>query len=177
MSFDPPEPESIDPADLYVCVVASRYNERLIDELLDRVLTTLEDRDVPEENVQVYRVPGSNELPYAAFMNAVSGQFDVVIALGVIIAGDTNHHDLIARSTGQAFHEIGLRTEVPVINGVLTVNSEAQAKARVSGNHDRGREFANAALEMASMKVQWVERLDALEDQLEERTSEGGLGS
>lgn len=166
MSFDPPEAQQLNASDLFFCLVGARYNESLADELVQRTHNALSEAGVPPENITVFRVPGSNELPYAAYMNAMSGRFDAIIALGVIIAGDTNHHDLISRSTGSAFHEIALRTEIPVINGVLTVNSEAQAKVRVSGAHDRGREFAQAALEMASWKVQWVERLDALEAQL-----------
>ena len=172
MSFNSPEPQLLDPSDLFLCIVAARYNQSLVDALVERTCRALEERGVPGDNVSVCRVPGSNELPYAAFMNAMSGQCDAVIALGVIIAGDTNHHDMIARTTGQALHEISLRTEVPVINGILTVDDQAQAEARVSGPHDRGAEFANAAIEMATWKVQWVERLDAIESQLDRAAEE-----
>ncbi len=163
MSAHPPKAPELTAEDLFFCIVAARYNPELLDELLRRTTATLREHGVPAENIEVVRVPGSHELPYAAHVSALSGQFDAIIALGLVIAGDTNHHDVIAHSTAHAFHDVSTRTEVPVINGVITVHNQAQAEARITGHHDRGREFAHAALEMAALKVSWMERLDALD--------------
>jgi len=164
MSRQTPSQPDIDGSDLFFGIVAARYNAEHVEVLLDRVLTTLErEGRVPEQNVEVLRVPGSAELPYAANMYATTGQFDCVIALGVVLAGQTEHHRVIAESVAGAFQSIGMITQVPVINGVLTVGDEAQAAARISGELDRGREFGRAALEMAWHKVHLVERLEDLD--------------
>jgi 6,7-dimethyl-8-ribityllumazine synthase len=69
------------------------------------------------------RVPGLGELPYVANMTASSGEVDCVIALGVVIAGDTPHHEIIAQSTAHALQDIAIRSEVPVINGIIVTNN------------------------------------------------------
>ena len=164
MSRNQPDSPRIDGSDLFFGIVAARYNSELVEALIDRVLSTLEKEGrVPEQNVEVLRVPGSNELAYAANMYATTGQFDCVIALGLVLAGQTDHHRIIADSTASAFQSIGMITQVPVINGVLTVADEEQAAARITGELDRGREFALAALQMAWHKVKLVERLEDLD--------------
>ncbi len=168
MSQDRPDIPEVDGSDLYFCIVAARYNAEFVDALVERAVATLRASRVREGNITVMRVPGSNELPYAVYMQALSRQYDCVIALGVVIAGDTSHHDVIAFGTAQAFHGIGAQTEVPIINGIITVNSREQAEVRCMGEHDRGAEFAHAALEMAWHKLRLVETLDEIEDELGE---------
>jgi 6,7-dimethyl-8-ribityllumazine synthase len=97
-------------------------------------------------------VPGSHEVPWAAQALARSGSFDCVIGLGVLIAGDTNHHEMVGESVSHALQQVALGTRVPVINGVIVANSLAQAKARCIGKINRGAEFAAAALEMAALQ-------------------------
>lgn len=152
----------IDGSDLFFCIVAARYNPELVDALITQTTRTLKASGVREGNITVMRVPGSNELPYAVYMQALSRQYDCIIALGVVIAGETDHHNLIGQTTAQAFHGIGAQTEVPVINGVIVGNSK-QAEARAAGDVNRGEEFARAAIEMAWHKVRLVETLDELE--------------
>ena len=82
-------------------------------------------------------------------MLGMSGECDCLIALGVVIAGDTNHHEVIAISTSNTLHRISVELELPIINGIITTNNREQAEARVSGDHKRGVGFANAAMEMA----------------------------
>ena len=91
-------------------------------------------------------------MPWAALALASGGQCDCVIGLGVLIAGDTNHHEMVGESVSHALQRVALETAVPVINGVIVVNSLAQAKARFTGRINRGAEFAAAALEMAALK-------------------------
>jgi 6,7-dimethyl-8-ribityllumazine synthase len=108
---------------------------------------------VKDANISVVRVPGSHEVPWAAGALAVGrGKFDCVIGLGVLIAGDTNHHEMVGDSVSHALQRVALESGIPVINGVIVVNSLAQAKARCVGKINRGGEFAAAALEMATLK-------------------------
>jgi 6,7-dimethyl-8-ribityllumazine synthase len=163
MSLDRPDMTSIDGAGLRFAIVAARFNQRLVDDLLDNILRVLDDAGVAPEDVETIRVPGSHEIPYVAGMLAKGGEFDSIICLGVVIAGETPHHDIIAHGTAAALLRIGNDTEIPLINGIIVTNTLAQAQARCSGRINRGREFAQAALEMADLKRRLVHRLDQLE--------------
>jgi 6,7-dimethyl-8-ribityllumazine synthase len=77
---------------------------------------------------------------------------DCVIGLGVLIGGDTSHHELVGRSVSQALQQVALGTGTPVINGVIVADTRAQAEARCRGRINRGAEFAAAALTMAALK-------------------------
>jgi len=165
MSDNPPEIEQLNGADYFIGIVASRYNSDLVDALLDRVVKVLRQHGVRERNIEVLRVPGANEIPYAAHMLAATGQFDCLIALGVVLAGDTAHHEVISHGVAYSLHSIGMQSEIPVINGVLTVEKIEQAKERIGAPRDRGAEFARAALQMAWHKIGLVQRLDELEEQ------------
>jgi len=100
----------------------------------------------------VVRVPGSHEVPWAVQQLAARPRVDAVIALGVLVGGDTNHHDLVGRSVSQALQRVTLDSGVPVINGVVVTDTLAQARARCVGRRARGREFAHAALEVGALK-------------------------
>jgi len=165
MSLDKPNSQPINGADFVFSIVAASYNSVLVDTLLQRTVKTLLASGVKENNIRTLRVPGSGELPYVAHMTAMSGECDCVIVLGVVIAGDTPHHEIIAHSTAHALQETSLRSEVPVINGIVVTNTRAQAEARCTGDLDRGTEFAQAALVMAGHRKVLGERLDQLEDE------------
>lgn len=151
MSKDKPERLAIDGEGCRVAIIAARYNFKLVNSLLESVLQTLGDCGVREEDIETFRAPGSNEIPHLAAMAAKTGAFDVVIGLGLVIAGETDHHSIITHSTAHALHSVGIRFEVPVINGILAVSSLEQAEARILGEMDRGKEFALAALEVAQV--------------------------
>lgn len=153
MSQDIPSEHSIDGRDLHVGIAAARFNESFVAALLKNVTITLTDFKAPE--AEIIRVPGSNELPYAANLLASSGKFDVIISLGLVLAGETQHHHHIADSTATALHQVSIETGVPVINGIIVVENKEQAETRCQGSLNRGREFAKAALEMAHLKSQW----------------------
>jgi 6,7-dimethyl-8-ribityllumazine synthase len=163
MSLDQPEALNIDGRDYRFAIVAARFNRTLVEAMLEHCIHTLAEARVEPGNIEVMRVPGSNELPYAAAMLAKSFQYDAVIALGLVLAGETPHHEVIADSTGHALQRVAIDTEIPVINGVVVVHTEAQAEARCRGELNRGREFAQAALEMAAVKQALVARLDELD--------------
>ena len=152
MSLAAPELRVTDATKLRFGLVAARFNETLVDGLLARTIERLRAAGVQDANIALVRVPGSHEVPWAAHAFAAGGECDCVIGLGVLIAGDTNHHEMVGASVSQALQQVALTTGVPVINGVIVVNSLAQAEARCTGKINRGAEFAVAALEMAALK-------------------------
>jgi 6,7-dimethyl-8-ribityllumazine synthase len=151
MSLATPPQITIDGATLSVGIVAARFNEELVEALLGRVQAGLAAAGVKPGRITVARVPGSHELPIAAQWLA-RGRRDVVIALGVLIGGDTNHHEMVGQSVSHAFQQVALASGIPVINGVIVADNLKQAEARCTGRINRGAEFARAALEMAALK-------------------------
>ena len=153
MSLDIPSIQKIDGSGFHIAVIASRYNEALVDSLVHHACATVEASGAA--TTLVARVPGAAELPFAAATLAKHGSFDAIICIGVVIAGDTNHHEIIADSTATSLLDLSIAKKVPVINGVLVVNNLAQAEARVGDEINRGKEFAQAALEMAKFAKKW----------------------
>lgn len=154
MSFASPTASVRDGSRFRIGIAAARFNETLVGALLERARAGLRAAGVRDSRVTVVRVPGSHEVPWAVQALARSGRFDCVIGLGVLIAGDTNHHEMVGESVSHALQQVALATRVPVINGVLVVNTLAQARMRCAGRIDRGAEFATAALEMAALRRQ-----------------------
>jgi 6,7-dimethyl-8-ribityllumazine synthase len=152
MSLDSPQLRVTDGAAFRIGIAAARFNSLLVDALLARTITGLAAARVKGSNIEVVRVPGSHEVPWAAHALARGDKFHCVIALGVLIGGDTNHHELVGESVSHALQRIAVETHVPVINGVIVVDTLAQAKARCIGKINRGAEFAAAALEMAALR-------------------------
>lgn len=166
MSLDKGNMPAIDATPYRFAIVASRFNKKLVDALVRDVVDTLSKNGVTSENIRLVRVPGAAEIPHVCNMLAETDEYDAIIALGVVIAGETPHHEIIAHSTANAFQNIALMTTVPVINGVIVTNNKAQANARTIGKIARGAEFAEAAMEMA-----WHATLllDEVIDAIEER--------
>lgn len=154
MSQDNPDNPDIDGTGLQIAIVAARFNQSLVDALLLRASAAIESAGAPAPHIE--RVPGSNELPGAAVLLARSGRFDAIITLGVVIAGATNHHNIIADSSALALHQVSIETGVPAINGIIVAENRSQAEERTEGSINRGSEFALAALEMAQFKKQWT---------------------
>ena len=133
-------------------VVAARWNEALVKRLVDAALDTLRRQGARDEDVALTWVPGSLELPVAASWAARSGRFDAVIALGVVIRGETEHFRLVAEGAAQGLQRVALDTGVPVLNGVLAVHDASQAEARAGGTHgNTGAQVALAATAMAEL--------------------------
>jgi 6,7-dimethyl-8-ribityllumazine synthase len=152
MSRTAPSAQTINGSEFRIGIAAARFNEALVDALLSRVVAGLNAAGVLAENIAVVRVPGSHEVPWAAHAFAAGGECDCVIGLGLLIAGDTNHHEMVGNSVSHALQRVALESGIPVINGVIVVNSMAQAVARCRGKINRGEEFAAAALEMAALR-------------------------
>ncbi|HZZ20798.1 MAG TPA: 6,7-dimethyl-8-ribityllumazine synthase [Opitutaceae bacterium] len=152
MSRDSHKQQAIDGSGLRFAIAAAQFNGELVGALLERVQARLASCGVKERNVRVVRVPGSNELPVAAQLLADAGRLDAVIALGVIVRGDTIHYELIATAATNGLMDVALESRIPVINGVVVAENESQARARCNGRIDRGAEFADAALAMAALR-------------------------
>jgi 6,7-dimethyl-8-ribityllumazine synthase len=139
-------------AGLRFAVVGSRYNRRFTDALVNRATRTLRKAGASRNDVRVVRVPGGFEIPVVAERLAASGQWDAIIALGVIIRGETAHADLIGASITRELAATAVRHGVPVIHEVLLLQNEKQAVARcLKPQHNRGTEAALTAIEMARL--------------------------
>jgi len=152
MSLNIPTPRRIDGTKLRFGLVAARFNEELVAALLSRLVIGLKHAGVKSKHLTLIRVPGSHEVPWAAGQLAASRRIDCLVALGVLIGGDTNHHEMVGQSVSHALQRVALDTGVPVINGVIVTDTAAQARARCMGRINRGAEFAQAALAMAELR-------------------------
>jgi 6,7-dimethyl-8-ribityllumazine synthase len=152
MSFTAPASRRVKGTGFTVGIVAARYNEELADALLERTAAALRVAGVKPAGIPVVRVPGSHEVPWAVQALLRRHRPDVVIALGVLVGGDTNHHEMVGAAVAHALQAIVIATGVPVINGVIVADTRAQAAARTRGRINRGAEFAAAALEMGALR-------------------------
>jgi len=151
MSLAAPKLSRIDGAPYRFAVVAACFNTELVDGLLARVTQGLRAAGVKAGRIDAHRVPGSHEVPWAVARLAARGRYDCLIALGVLIGGDTNHHEMVGQSVSHALQQVAVTRGVPVINGVIVTENLAQARARCVGRINRGAEFAQAALAMAEL--------------------------
>ena len=142
------------PRDARVGVVAARFNEQIVDGLLAGCLRRLTELGLSTDRVEIHRVPGAFELPVAAKMLIDAGRVQAVICLGCVIRGDTPHFDYVAGEAARGIQSVSIETGVPVIFGVLTTNTEQQARDRIGGAHGHaGERAAEAALEMIALRA------------------------
>lgn len=132
-------------------IVASRFNEIVVRKLAEGALEGFRARGAGEDDLELAWVPGSFELPLAARRLASSGRYAAVVCLGAVIRGETPHFDHVAEQAAQGVRRAAEDTGVPVIFGVLTTDTFAQAMDRAGGTHgNKGWDAAMAAMEMAS---------------------------
>ncbi len=137
---------------LKVAIVASRFNEAIVERLVDGALDCLKRHDVPDEYITVTWVPGAFELPQAANRLARSDEFDAIVCVGAVIRGDTAHFDFVAGHAMDGIGRAALETGIPITAGVLTTETVEQAADRAGGKlGNKGFEAALAALEMANL--------------------------
>lgn len=146
---------------LHVGIVRARFNEEVGLAELDACLGELAALGVDERDIMVVSVPGALELGITLAQMAETGEFDALIALGAVIRGETYHFELVSNESAAAMSRVSLEMGVPVINGVLTTEDEAQAHARAAG---KGRDCAQAAVEMANLMVALEPELPNTED-------------
>ncbi len=133
-------------------LVAARFNHRLVDRLIEGAADCLERHGAAADDVTVVRVPGAWELPLALEELAATGAFDALIALAVVIRGETSHFDYICSECSHGVARVGAEHRVPIGFGVLTCETSEQARERSGGKAgNKGFEAAQAAIEMADL--------------------------
>lgn len=139
-------------------LVASRYHEELVDRLLAGAVDCLREHGVSDEAIEVVRVPGAWEIPLALHWMAAGGRFDGLVALGLVLRGETPHFEYVSAECSRGIAAVAERHALPVAFGVLTCDTLEQAVARSGGEPadraagNKGREAALAVLEMADLR-------------------------
>ena len=140
-----------DASEMRFGIVVCEWNNHITDRLLEGAVETLMKHGVNESNITIRRVPGSFELIYGCSQMARHGFVDAIIAIGCVIKGDTPHFDYICMGATQGLVLLNTNGNLPVINGVLTVNTPQQAEERCGigeGSVNKGNEFALTAIKM-----------------------------
>jgi 6,7-dimethyl-8-ribityllumazine synthase len=127
-------------------IVASRFNDAICGKLVDGARAEAQKL---KADCTVVSVPGALEIPIALQWMAQSGRFDALVALGAVIRGDTYHFDVVANESARGVMDVMLECGVPIANGILTTDDEAQAQARL----EKGAEAVRVALEMARLRA------------------------
>jgi len=141
-----------------VAVVVSRFNEPVTTRLLEGARAALRRHALPDSQVDVVWVPGAFELPVAAEAAAASERYDVIVALGCVIRGETAHFDYVAGEAARGLGNVALAHRIAVGFGVLTTETLEQALARAGGEAgNKGFEAAEAALQTADA-LDWLAR-------------------
>ena len=137
-------------AGLRIAIIGARFNDHIVVPLRDGALRGLERVGVADSDIIEAWVPGAFELPLAAQALAETGTVDAIVCLGTVIRGDTPHFDYVCGEAARGIQDVQLKTGVPVMFGVLTVNTEQQAIDRSGpGIDNKGDEAALGAVEMA----------------------------
>jgi 6,7-dimethyl-8-ribityllumazine synthase len=140
---------------LRIAVVTARFNDVVTDRLVEGCRDALQRHGVRSEDVRWAEVPGSRELPVVCKTLAQTGRYDVIIALGCVIRGETFHFELVANEASRGLGQAAVETGVPIIFGVLATESMEQAFDRAGGKHgNAGWNAAVSAIETASLLVQ-----------------------
>jgi 6,7-dimethyl-8-ribityllumazine synthase len=140
----------LDATGLRFALAVSRFNAHITGALADGCRDELRGHGADDEGIAQVEVPGCFELPLVAKMLAATGKYDAIVCLGAVIRGDTPHFEYVSMATAEGVQRASLDTGVPVIFGVLTVDNEEQAVARIGGAHGhKGREAALTAIETA----------------------------
>lgn len=140
------------PLDLRVAIVAARFNESVVEGLIEGAVGTLLRQGVNQRDIELVRVPGAFEIPAAVSRVLATRRPDAVVALGAVIRGETPHFEYISSACSRGLAEVARESSVPVAFGVLTTDSVEQAVAR-SGRDggNKGSEAAAAVIEMAAL--------------------------
>lgn len=138
-----------------VAIAAARFNDFIVSSLLKGATTAWRERGGADADLLIARVPGAFELPVVARRLALSERYDAVIALGCVIRGDTPHFDYVAGECARGLQLASLETGLPIIFGVLTVETVDQALERAATSAgNKGGESMETALEMISLMKQ-----------------------
>ena len=137
--------------DLRFAIVASRFNDYIVDSLVRGAIDTLLRHGANEKQIELIRVPGAFDLPLVVRRVALSKRCDAVIALGAVIRGETRHFEIVANESASGLMQVQLDSGIPIANGILTADTEEQAQERAK---KKGRDCAEVAVEMANLAAQ-----------------------
>lgn len=147
-----PDPDLRSPPGAHYAIVASRWHADIVDALVEGARRAFEAGGVADGAVDFLRVPGAWELPVLAARLAKSGRYAAIVALGCVVRGDTRHYEHVADQCAAGLMRVALDHGVPVMNGVLAVELEADARARAGGARgNKGADVARAAIEVAAL--------------------------
>lgn len=133
-----------------IAIVASSFYADEMQSLIGGARESLMAAGIPEAQISIHRVPGSFEVPLIGAALAEAKKADALIGLGIIVEGETHHADLLARESARGIMDTQLKYRIPFAFEILYVRSLAEAKARSSGEANKGREAANAVLSALS---------------------------
>lgn len=143
------------PENMKAGIVASRFNEIIVNKLLAGAVDGLVRHGVEEENITAAWVPGAFEIPVAAARMAKSQKYDAVICVGAVIRGDTTHYDYVCNEVSKGIAQVSLSTGVPIMFGVITTENIEQAIARAgSKSGNKGYDCALSAIETVNLLKQ-----------------------
>ena len=146
------EGKLVAPTGMKVGIVASRFNEIIVNKLLGGAVDGLVRHGVEEDNITAAWVPGAFEIPLAADKMAASGKYDAVIAVGAVIRGSTSHYDYVCAEVSKGVAQASVKNGVPVMFGVITTDNIEQAIERAGSKAgNKGFECAVGAIEMANL--------------------------
>jgi 6,7-dimethyl-8-ribityllumazine synthase len=134
---------------LKIGIIMPYFNEHIGIKLYKKTYETLTKSGVKKTNIKLIRVPGALEIPFAALKMAKSKKIDSIIAIGAVIKGKTDHYYNVSKESYRGLMDISLKYEIPIINGILTVNNEKQALERIKN----GESYAKSAIYMTDLKI------------------------
>lgn len=138
--------------DMKVGIVASRFNEIIVNKLVGGAVDGLVRHGVDDSNISTAWVPGAFEIPLIAQKMAASGKYDAVIAVGAVIRGSTSHYDYVCNEVSKGVAQVGLSTGVPVLFGIVTTENIEQAIERAGSKAgNKGYDCALGAIEMVNL--------------------------
>lgn len=146
------EGKVVAPKGMKVGIVASRFNEIIVNKLLGGAVDGLVRHGVEETNITAAWVPGAFEIPAVASKMAKSGNYDAVICVGAVIRGETSHYDYVCSEVSKGIAHVSLETGIPVLFGILTTESIEQAISRAGSKAgNKGYDCALSAIEMVNL--------------------------
>lgn len=139
---------NLDGRHLRIGIVQSRFNEPVVAGMLSACIAELQKCGVSPESIDHVSVPGALEIPVVLQTMAHTQKYDALIAIGAVIRGDTYHFEVVSNESCRGVMDVTLETGMPIANGILTVDTDAQAMARII---EKGTDCARAAIEMAHL--------------------------
>ena len=133
---------------LRIAIVQSRFNPAIGEGLLAGAVRALREAGIADDNVTFITVPGALEAPLALQRLAQTGDYDALVVLGAVIRGETYHFEIVSDESAAGVTSVGLEFGIPIGNGILTCDTDAQAEARMD---QKGFEATLAAIEMANL--------------------------